>query len=87
MSSHFVSAKTGDSVGLCFQKIAADICGVRITKTDLESEQQVRANLGSKFIHGGCPSFCYCIVIIILSILLLLFFFKVMLLKLCCCCH
>jgi len=41
MSSHFVSAKTGDSVGLCFQKVAADICGVRITKTDLESEQQV----------------------------------------------
>lgn len=41
MSSHFVSAKTGDSVSLCFQKIAADICGVRITKTDLESEQQV----------------------------------------------
>jgi len=41
MSSHFVSAKTGDSVSLCFQKVAADICGVRITKSDMEMQQQV----------------------------------------------
>ena len=54
MSSHFVSAKTGDSVSLCFQKIAADICGVRITKTDLESEQQVCGrSLDQKSSIGG----------------------------------
>jgi len=48
MSSHFVSAKTGDSVSLCFQKIAADICGVRITKSDLEQQQQViRADIST----------------------------------------
>ncbi|XP_023930805.1 ras-related protein Rab-28-like [Lingula anatina] len=41
MSSHFVSAKTGDSVNLCFQKIAAEILGITLTKPELEQHQRV----------------------------------------------
>ncbi|XP_021141823.1 ras-related protein Rab-28 isoform X6 [Columba livia] len=39
-SSHFVSAKTGDSVFLCFQRIAADILGIKLNKAELEQSQQ-----------------------------------------------
>ncbi|PIK55448.1 putative ras-related protein, partial [Apostichopus japonicus] len=35
-SSHFVSAKTGDSVNLCFQRIAAEILGIKLSKSELE---------------------------------------------------
>ncbi|XP_074003763.1 ras-related protein Rab-28 isoform X1 [Numenius arquata] len=38
-SSHFVSAKTGDSVFLCFQRIAADILGIKLNKAELEQSQ------------------------------------------------
>ncbi|XP_064602235.1 LOW QUALITY PROTEIN: ras-related protein Rab-28-like [Liolophura sinensis] len=41
MSSHFVSAKTGDSVSLCFQKVSADIVGVRLTKPELEQQHKI----------------------------------------------
>ncbi|OWK13726.1 RAB28, partial [Cervus elaphus hippelaphus] len=35
-SSHFVSAKTGDSVFLCFQKVAAEILGIKLNKAEIE---------------------------------------------------
>lgn len=41
LASHFVSAKTGDSVSLCFQKIACDILGVKMSKQEQERLQQV----------------------------------------------
>lgn len=41
MSSHFVSAKTGDSVSLCFQKVAAEILGIKLTKPDVEQHHRV----------------------------------------------
>ncbi|CAD5113347.1 DgyrCDS2521 [Dimorphilus gyrociliatus] len=41
MSSHFVSAKTGDSVNLCFKRIAAEILNVKLSKADLDSSQPV----------------------------------------------
>ncbi|CAG2216986.1 ras-related protein Rab-28-like [Mytilus galloprovincialis] len=41
MSSHFVSAKTGDSVSLCFQRVAADILGIKLTKPEVEQHQKV----------------------------------------------
>ncbi|XP_002733914.1 ras-related protein Rab-28-like [Saccoglossus kowalevskii] len=41
MSSHFVSAKTGDSINLCFQRIAAEICGIKLTKPELEQTTRV----------------------------------------------
>jgi Ras-related protein Rab-28 len=41
MSSHFVSAKTGESVNVCFLKLAADILGVRLTRPDIELHQPV----------------------------------------------
>ncbi|XP_071476054.1 ras-related protein Rab-28-like [Diadema antillarum] len=41
LSSHFVSAKTGDSVNLCFQRIAADILGVKLTKAEIEHNSRV----------------------------------------------
>ncbi|NXF38033.1 RAB28 protein, partial [Nyctibius bracteatus] len=40
-SSHFVSAKTGDSVFLCFQRIAADIFGIKLNKAEMEQSQRV----------------------------------------------
>uniref|UniRef100_A0ACB8E6M3 Ras- protein Rab-28 n=1 Tax=Sphaerodactylus townsendi TaxID=933632 RepID=A0ACB8E6M3_9SAUR len=38
-SSHFVSAKTGDSVFLCFQRIAADILDVKLNRAEIEQSQ------------------------------------------------
>uniref|UniRef100_H9GBC6 RAB28, member RAS oncogene family n=1 Tax=Anolis carolinensis TaxID=28377 RepID=H9GBC6_ANOCA len=40
-SSHFVSAKTGDSVFLCFQRIAADLLDVKLNKAEIEQSQSV----------------------------------------------
>nr|XP_056711368.1 ras-related protein Rab-28 isoform X2 [Euleptes europaea] len=40
-SSHFVSAKTGDSVFLCFQRIAADILDVKLNRAEIEQSQRV----------------------------------------------
>ncbi|KAF6032347.1 RAB28 [Bugula neritina] len=41
MSSHYLSAKTGDSVNTCFQKIAADILNIKLTRMDLELQHKV----------------------------------------------
>ncbi|XP_060044312.1 ras-related protein Rab-28 isoform X5 [Erinaceus europaeus] len=38
-SSYFVSAKTGDSVFLCFQKVAAEILGIKLNKAEIEQSQ------------------------------------------------
>ena len=40
-SSHFVSTKTGDSVFLCFQKVAAEILGIKLNKAEIEQSQRV----------------------------------------------
>lgn len=40
-SSHFVSAKSGDSVNLCFMKIAADVLNIKLTKAEMEQTSQV----------------------------------------------
>jgi len=41
MSSFFLSAKSGDQVNYCFQKIAADILGVRLSKHEVEQSNRV----------------------------------------------
>ncbi|XP_014349750.1 ras-related protein Rab-28 isoform X2 [Latimeria chalumnae] len=41
LSSHFVSAKTGDSVFLCFQRVAADILGIKLNKAEMEQSQHI----------------------------------------------
>ncbi|KAK0058359.1 ras-related protein Rab-28 [Biomphalaria pfeifferi] len=41
MSSYFVSAKTGESVALCFQKIAADILQVKLSKPEVDQHHRV----------------------------------------------
>uniref|UniRef100_A0A915B603 Ras-related protein Rab-28 n=1 Tax=Parascaris univalens TaxID=6257 RepID=A0A915B603_PARUN len=38
MTSHYVSAKTGDSVKLMFRQLAAEILGMQLTKTDMEAD-------------------------------------------------
>lgn len=43
MSSHFVSAKSGDSVSLCFLRVAAEICGVKLSASELDQHRQVVA--------------------------------------------
>ncbi|XP_039396414.1 ras-related protein Rab-28 isoform X5 [Mauremys reevesii] len=44
-SSHFVSAKTGDSVFLCFQRITADILGIKLNKAEMEQSQAIYGHL------------------------------------------
>ncbi|XP_052010597.1 ras-related protein Rab-28 isoform X1 [Xyrauchen texanus] len=39
--SQFVSAKTGDSVFLCFQRLAAEILGIKLNKAEIEQSQYV----------------------------------------------
>ncbi|XP_053505724.1 ras-related protein Rab-28 isoform X4 [Ictalurus furcatus] len=39
--SQFVSAKTGDSVFLCFQRVAAEILGIKLNKAEIEQSQRV----------------------------------------------
>ncbi|XP_014668105.1 PREDICTED: ras-related protein Rab-28-like, partial [Priapulus caudatus] len=41
LSSHFIAAKSGDGVSLCFQKIAADILGIKLSKQELDQQQKV----------------------------------------------
>lgn len=41
MSSHAVCAKTGESVALCFQKIAGELLGIRLTRSEQETVQPV----------------------------------------------
>ncbi|KAM3849209.1 ras-related protein Rab-28 isoform 2-T2 [Diretmus argenteus] len=39
--SHFVSAKSGDSVDLCFHRIAAEILGVKLNKAEIEQSLRI----------------------------------------------
>nr|XP_002125663.2 ras-related protein Rab-28-like [Ciona intestinalis] len=41
MSSHFISAKTGDSVELCFKKLAADILKIKLSKAEVDGAHRV----------------------------------------------
>lgn len=41
MSSHNLSAKSGDQVKLCFQKIVADVLGIKLTKNEMEKTTRV----------------------------------------------
>ncbi|KAK8737381.1 hypothetical protein OTU49_004454 [Cherax quadricarinatus] len=41
MASYVVSAKTGEGVALSFQKVAAELLGVRLTKAEQEQQQPV----------------------------------------------
>ncbi|XP_074130620.1 ras-related protein Rab-28 isoform X2 [Sminthopsis crassicaudata] len=41
LSSHFVSAKTGDSVFLCFQRVAAEILGIKLNRAEIEQSQHI----------------------------------------------
>ncbi|MFH4976574.1 hypothetical protein AB6A40_003283 [Gnathostoma spinigerum] len=38
MTSHYVSAKTGDSVVLMFRQVTAEILGLQLSKTEVEAE-------------------------------------------------
>ncbi|KAL4695264.1 hypothetical protein H8959_000359 [Pygathrix nigripes] len=40
-NSHLVSAKATDSVFLCFQKVAAEILGIKLNKAEIEQSQRV----------------------------------------------
>jgi len=39
--TYAVAAKSGEGVNLCFQKIAAELTGVRLSKADQEQQQPV----------------------------------------------
>uniref|UniRef100_A0A671PEA6 Ras-related protein Rab-28-like n=1 Tax=Sinocyclocheilus anshuiensis TaxID=1608454 RepID=A0A671PEA6_9TELE len=39
--SQFVSAKTGDSAFLCFQRLAAEMLGMKLNKAEMEQSQHV----------------------------------------------
>ncbi|KAK7137472.1 hypothetical protein R3I94_013198 [Phoxinus phoxinus] len=39
--SQFVSAKTGDSVCVCFQRLAAEIVGIKLNKAEIEQSQRI----------------------------------------------
>ena len=41
MLTYAVSAKTGEGVSLCFQKVAAELLGIRLTKAEQEQHQKV----------------------------------------------
>ncbi|KAG7159281.1 ras-related protein Rab-28-like [Homarus americanus] len=41
MTSYVVSAKTGEGVSLSFQKVAAELLGIRLTKAEQEQQQPV----------------------------------------------
>jgi len=41
MANFFLSAKSGDQVNFCFQKIAADILGIRLSKQEVEQSNRV----------------------------------------------
>jgi len=41
LSSHFVSSKTSEQVNLCFQRVAADILGIKLTKNEMEQTAKV----------------------------------------------
>lgn len=41
MANFFLSAKSGDQVNYCFQKVAADILGIRLSKQEVEQSNRV----------------------------------------------
>ncbi|KAG9479708.1 ras-related protein Rab-28 isoform X2 [Eleutherodactylus coqui] len=41
LGSFFVSAKSGDSVFLCFQRVAAEILGIKLNKAEIEQSQRI----------------------------------------------
>ncbi|XP_053560111.1 ras-related protein Rab-28 isoform X2 [Bombina bombina] len=41
LGSYYVSAKTGDSVFLCFQRVAAEILGIKLNKAEVEQSQHI----------------------------------------------
>ncbi|XP_054712807.1 ras-related protein Rab-28-like [Uloborus diversus] len=41
MSSYAICAKTGESVALCFQKIAGELLGIRLTRSEQETVQPI----------------------------------------------
>ncbi|XP_040275030.1 ras-related protein Rab-28 isoform X1 [Bufo bufo] len=41
LGSFFVSAKSGDSVFLCFQRVAAEILGIKLNKAEMEQSQRI----------------------------------------------
>ncbi|KAH7725521.1 small GTP binding protein RAB28 [Aphelenchoides avenae] len=41
MGSHYVSAKTGDTVDLMYRSVAAEVLGVQLSKTDMEWDMRV----------------------------------------------
>ncbi|XP_065828670.1 ras-related protein Rab-28-like isoform X2 [Oscarella lobularis] len=51
--SFFVSAKTGDQVSSCFQRIAAETLGIKLSKNDLQKEKSV---LKADVVHYKEPS-------------------------------
>ncbi len=46
-ASYYVSAKTGDSISSCFYKIAAELAGIEVPKSVMESlsQYQVKAQV------------------------------------------
>ncbi|KXJ13264.1 Ras-related protein Rab-28 [Exaiptasia diaphana] len=38
LTSHFISAKTADQINLCFQKVVAEVLGIRLTKNEMEQQ-------------------------------------------------
>nr|XP_039256227.1 ras-related protein Rab-28-like [Styela clava] len=41
LQSHYISAKTGDSVDLCFKMLAADILGIKLTRAETEQAHRI----------------------------------------------
>lgn len=41
MASYFLSAKSGDQVNYCFQKMSADMLGIRLSKQEVEQSNRV----------------------------------------------
>ena len=41
MLTYAVSAKTGEGVSLCFQKVAAELLGIKLTKAEQEQHQKL----------------------------------------------
>ncbi|XP_046851533.1 ras-related protein Rab-28-like [Xenia sp. Carnegie-2017] len=56
MSSHCLSAKSGDQVKMCFQRIAADVLGIRLTKNELEKTNQVLKAGVVQYANNEIPS-------------------------------
>ena len=54
--TYAVSAKTGEGVSLCMQKIAADLLGIRLTKQEQEQHGAVmKAEITVKYSQDALP--------------------------------